>query len=87
MSSRMVERRKEDRHFIEQLLDTSKLDSYVVPVSIKADLRKYQQVIVMIVMMMMMMMYYHCHPMMIRCLGWYQLVGFPQQVQASWNPL
>jgi TATA-binding protein-associated factor len=40
----LAERRKKDRLFLEQLLDTSKLDNYSVPVSIKADLRKYQQV-------------------------------------------
>ena len=42
----LVERRKTDRLFLEQLLDTSKLENYSVPVSIKADLRKYQQVCV-----------------------------------------
>ena len=40
----LVERRKTDRLFLEQLLDTSKLENYSVPVVIKADLRKYQQV-------------------------------------------
>ena len=44
MSASLAGKRDSDRHFIEQLLDTSKLDSYVVPVAIKADLRKYQQV-------------------------------------------
>ncbi|KJE93117.1 hypothetical protein, variant 1 [Capsaspora owczarzaki ATCC 30864] len=36
-------RRTRDRHFLEQLMDPSKLDSYPVPVTIKAELRKYQQ--------------------------------------------
>jgi len=44
MSAKLAVKRDSDRHFIEQLLDTSKLDSYMVPVAIKADLRKYQQV-------------------------------------------
>lgn len=44
MPSDLVERRKKERLFLEQLLDTSKLENYSVPVSIKADLRKYQQV-------------------------------------------
>ena len=43
MPSDLAEKRKTDRLFLEQLLDTSKLDNYSVPVSIKADLRKYQQ--------------------------------------------
>ena len=44
MSTALAEKRETDRHFIEQLLDTKKLDNYTVPVSIRADLRKYQQV-------------------------------------------
>lgn len=44
MPSDLVERRAKDRLFLEQLLDTSKLENYSVPVSIMADLRKYQQV-------------------------------------------
>lgn len=45
MPPSLVERRLQERVFLEQLLDTTKLDNYVVPVPIKADLRKYQQVI------------------------------------------
>lgn len=44
MPASLSERRKTDRKFLEQLLDISKLDNYTVPVSIKADLRQYQQV-------------------------------------------
>ncbi|XP_064406197.1 TATA-binding protein-associated factor 172-like [Halichondria panicea] len=43
MPPSLVERRLQERVFLEQLLDTTKLDNYVVPVPIKADLRKYQQ--------------------------------------------
>ena len=45
MPVKLADRRKIDRKFLEQLLDISKLDNYTVPVSIKADLRQYQQVI------------------------------------------
>ncbi len=44
MSQPLAEQREKERHFLEQLLDTSKLESYTVPVPIMADLRKYQQV-------------------------------------------
>lgn len=44
MPAALAERRKEERKFLEQLLDSSKLDNYRVPIPIKADLRKYQQV-------------------------------------------
>jgi TATA-binding protein-associated factor len=43
MSETLAARRVEERKFLEQLLDTSKLENYKVPVPIKADLRKYQQ--------------------------------------------
>ena len=43
MSADLAEQRARDRQFLEQLLDTSKLENYVVPVQIRADLRKYQQ--------------------------------------------
>lgn len=33
-----------ERHFLEQLLDGKKLENYKIPVPIKAELRKYQQV-------------------------------------------
>lgn len=44
MPPALAEQRRSERQFLEQLLDTRKLDNYVVPVEIKADLRKYQQV-------------------------------------------
>jgi TATA-binding protein-associated factor len=44
MPAALVERRQRERQFLEQLLDTSKIDNYTVPVQIKANLRKYQQV-------------------------------------------
>ena len=44
MSSSLAEQREQQRTFLEQLLDTSKLENYTVPIPIKADLRKYQQV-------------------------------------------
>ena len=44
MPAALAGRRKTDRRFLEQLLDTSKLDNYAVPIPIKADLRQYQQV-------------------------------------------
>ena len=33
----------EKRRFLEQLLDTSKIDNFEIPVKIAADLRRYQQ--------------------------------------------
>ena len=44
MPQSLAEQREKERGFLEQLLDTSKLENYTVPVPIKADLRKYQQV-------------------------------------------
>jgi TATA-binding protein-associated factor len=38
----VAEKRKE-RRFLEQLLDTSKIDNFEIPVKIAADLRRYQQ--------------------------------------------
>lgn len=39
----LKERRKKEREFLEQLLNTSKLTEYKVPTIVKAELRKYQQ--------------------------------------------
>ena len=44
MSPSLIERRTKERDFLEQLLNTNKLENYKVPIPIKADLRKYQQV-------------------------------------------
>jgi len=38
----LLERREEEREFLSQLLDGSKVVPYNIPVNIKADLRKYQ---------------------------------------------
>ena len=38
-----MKRRDEERQFLTQLLDGSKVQEYSIPVSIKAELRKYQQ--------------------------------------------
>ncbi|KAF7294767.1 TBP associated factor [Mycena indigotica] len=39
----LLERRKEERQFLTQLLDGSKVEEYKLPVTINAELRKYQQ--------------------------------------------
>lgn len=43
MSQELREQKLRQRTFLEQLLDSSKLERFVVPVPIKADLRSYQQ--------------------------------------------
>lgn len=40
----LAERREQERHFLEQLLNSSKLEPYHIAVPISASLRKYQQV-------------------------------------------
>jgi len=40
---KMVEQKKRERRFLEQLLDGTKLDTYALPIKINAELRKYQQ--------------------------------------------
>ncbi|TRM59955.1 hypothetical protein BD626DRAFT_572350 [Schizophyllum amplum] len=42
-SEDLLKRREEERQFLMQLLDGSKVDPYVIPVPVKAELRKYQQ--------------------------------------------
>jgi TATA-binding protein-associated factor len=44
LSARLSEKRDEERHFLKQLFGETKLDNFVVPIPIKAELRKYQQV-------------------------------------------
>jgi TATA-binding protein-associated factor len=39
----LLKRREEERQFLTQLLDGSKVEAYEIPVQIKAELRKYQQ--------------------------------------------
>eukprot|EP00058_Branchiostoma_floridae_P013864 XP_002599352.1 hypothetical protein BRAFLDRAFT_64295 [Branchiostoma floridae] len=43
MSADLIEKKAEERRFLEQLLDNSRVDNYLVPVPIQAELRKYQQ--------------------------------------------
>jgi len=42
-SNDLLKRRDTEREFLSQLLDGSKVEQYSLPVTIKADLRKYQQ--------------------------------------------
>ena len=44
MTQAMVEQKQKERKFLEQLLDGKKVENYTIPVPIKAELRKYQQV-------------------------------------------
>ena len=39
-----MEQKQKERKFLEQLLDGKKVENYTIPVPIKAELRKYQQV-------------------------------------------
>jgi TATA-binding protein-associated factor len=43
MSAEMLAHRDEERRFLAQLLDSSKVENYEIPVKINAELRKYQQ--------------------------------------------
>lgn len=44
MSDELIRQKARERRFLEQLLDSRKLENYKIPVPIKAELRKYQQV-------------------------------------------
>jgi hypothetical protein len=44
MKESLLEQKKKERAFLEQLIDGSKLENYQIEVPIKAELRKYQQV-------------------------------------------
>ena len=44
MPKALIEQKQKERKFLEQLLSNTKLDTYDIPVPIKAELRKYQQV-------------------------------------------
>ena len=44
MYKAMVEQKQKERKFLEQLLEGEKVENYTIPVLIKAELRKYQQV-------------------------------------------
>ncbi|XP_063047545.1 TATA-binding protein-associated factor 172 isoform X2 [Engraulis encrasicolus] len=43
MSDELIRQKARERRFLEQLLDSRKLENYKIPVPIKAELRKYQQ--------------------------------------------
>lgn len=43
MSEKLLAERDEERKFLAQMLDGSKIDTFEIPVAIRADLRKYQQ--------------------------------------------
>ncbi|KAI7862134.1 hypothetical protein BDF14DRAFT_1746376 [Spinellus fusiger] len=43
MSAELLSHRDEERRFLSQLLDSSKVENFEIPVKIKAELRKYQQ--------------------------------------------
>ena len=42
-SAELLKRREKERQFLTQLLDGNKVQQYVIPVKINAELRKYQQ--------------------------------------------
>ena len=44
MKQSLIEKKEVERKFLEQLMDSSKLENYKVEVPVKAELRKYQQV-------------------------------------------
>ena len=46
MSDDLIRQKARERHFLEQLLDSRKLENYKIPVPIQAELRKYQEVCV-----------------------------------------
>lgn len=48
MSADLIRQKARERHFLEQLLDGRKLENYKIPVPIKAELRKYQQVCMLV---------------------------------------
>jgi TATA-binding protein-associated factor len=43
MSEKLLAERDEERKFIAQMLDGSKVDAFEIPVAIRANLRRYQQ--------------------------------------------
>lgn len=44
MPHSLIEKKTEDRKFLEQLFDSRSLEEYKVPIKINANLREYQQV-------------------------------------------
>lgn len=57
MSDDLIRQKARERHFMEQLLDSRKLENYKIPVPIKAELRKYQQVCVYMAFFFFMCVY------------------------------
>lgn len=55
MSEDLIRQKARERHFLEQLLDGRKLENYKIPVPIKAELRKYQQVCLLFTVLPMKM--------------------------------
>lgn len=45
LKEHLVEKKQQEREFLDQLLNGRILQDYGIPVAIKADLRKYQQVV------------------------------------------
>lgn len=43
LNPELLQRKRQERRFLEQLFDTKKLENYKVPIPIKAELRAYQQ--------------------------------------------
>jgi TATA-binding protein-associated factor len=43
INSELLKRKETERHFLEQLMNIKKLDDYKLPITVKADLRTYQQ--------------------------------------------
>ena len=84
MAEELQERRKQEKHFLEQLLDTSKLENYHVPVPIKADLRKYQQVSWLIYfgfqILGVVILFYLSTCALCNLVGWDKLAGILEQV-------
>ena len=46
MSKELIKKKIIERRFLEQLLDGTKLDQYLIPIPINCELRKYQQVFI-----------------------------------------
>lgn len=58
MSEDLIRQKARERHFLEQLLDGRKLENYKIPVPIKAELRKYQQVCLLFTFMLRKCLYF-----------------------------
>lgn len=99
MKSHLVEKKKQEREFLTQLLSGNILQNYGIPIPIKADLRKYQQVstrnstalsqttshvsTLSIEVIVTRSLYWHSFTCQI--VGWRELASFLKQVQATRN--